>query len=192
MSRSDDPERRAQKARQIEQQIQRITRLVDSLLLMTRLEGNETWTSNRIDPGEILRSVCVAAEEACARNHQLDYTIAPDLPSIIGDEDYLSDALQQIIDNACRFTLDGGKIDVTAENAEDHIQITIRDNGPGISQEVLPHIFETFWRQDSAHSTPGFGLGLPIAQKIIERHGGTITVESQEGQGATFRVNLPI
>ncbi len=64
--------------------------------------------------------------------------------------------------------------------------------GPGNADDDLPHIFETFWRQDTAHSTPGFGLGLPIVQKIIKRHGGEVAVESEVGRGTTVRVSLPI
>jgi len=190
MSRSDDPDRRAQKAEQIEMQVKRITRLVDSLLLMTRLESNGTLATDQVDIASILQSVCAAAEKTCARVHQLTCDTAPDLPSILGDADYLSDAFQQIIDNACRFTPEGGKIEVQARSVDDHIWIEIRDSGSGIPQDVLPRIFETFWRKDAAHTTPGFGLGLPIAQQIVERHGGTITVESEEGHGTTIRVIL--
>jgi len=192
MSRSDDPEYRTQKTEQITAQVQRITRLVDSLLLMTRLESNDALAIHPVDLRGVLRSVCAKAEKVCTRNHDLHCDIAPDLPAIMGDANYLSDALQQIIDNACRLTPDGGKIDVKATSGDACIQIEIGDSGPGISEEMLPRIFETFWRQDTAHSTPGFGLGLPIAQKIIERHGGKITVESEEGQGTTVRVCLPI
>lgn len=192
ISRFDDPERRTQKAEQITAQVQRITRLVDSLLLMTRLESNGTLASNLVDLGEILQSVCGRAESICTSGHDLRYDIAPDLPSISGDVNYLDDALQQIIDNACRFTPDGGEIEVKAANNGACIYIEIRDSGPGIPQEMLPHIFETFWRQDAAHSTPGFGLGLPIAQRIVERHGGKISVESEVGQGTTVHISLPI
>lgn len=191
MSRFDDPERRAQKAEQIEIQVKRITRLVDSLLLMTRLESNEAFANDPVDLCETLRSVCERAEESYTRKHDLRYEIDPDLTSVLGDADYLSDALQQIINNACRFTPEGQRIEVKAKNADDCIQIEIRDGGPGIPQDVLPHIFETFWRQDSAHTTPGFGLGLPIAQRIIERHGGEITIKSEENRGTTVHVVLP-
>lgn len=73
-----------------------------------------------------------------------------------------------------------------------HIWIEISDTGPGIADDHLSHIFDTFWRQDAAHTTPGLGLGLPIARKIIRMHGGDIDVTSILGQGSTFRVWLPI
>lgn len=116
MSRSDDPDRRAQKVEQIEIHVQRITRLVDSLLLMTRLESNGTLTSSPVDVSKVLQSVCEKAEATCMKNHVLHRDIAPDLSPILGDTDYLSDAFQQIVDNACRFTPDGGQIEVKAIN----------------------------------------------------------------------------
>jgi light-regulated signal transduction histidine kinase (bacteriophytochrome) len=72
------------------------------------------------------------------------------------------------------------------------VVVEIRDTGCGISESALPNIFTRFWRQDEAHSTPGFGLGLPIAQQIIAGHGGKIEVESQPGIGSAFRVFLPV
>jgi signal transduction histidine kinase len=68
----------------------------------------------------------------------------------------------------------------------------VKDTGIGIEKEILPHIFERFYRLDAAHTTAGFGLGLPIAQKIVENHGGRIEAESVPGEGSTFRVILPL
>jgi signal transduction histidine kinase len=192
MSRSDDPDRRKQKAKQIEGQIQRITRLVDNLLLMTRLDSDNALANDPVDIEQILRTACKLAYENCPGNHNLHVEIQPDLPSVMGDADYLSDALEEIIDNACRFTPEDGKIDVQAGSTNDHIWIEIRDTGPGIVEDDLPHIFETFWRQDVAHSTPGFGLGLPAARRIIEQHGGEVTVMSHPGAGTRVTVTLPL
>jgi signal transduction histidine kinase len=72
------------------------------------------------------------------------------------------------------------------------IYLKIQDGGSGISETNLPHIFETFWRQDESHTTPGFGLGLPIAKKIINKFGGTIKVESEVARGSIFTIMLPI
>ena len=69
--------------------------------------------------------------------------------------------------------------------------IEVADTGRGIPDEALPHIFKTFWRQDAAHSSAGFGLGLPIALRIIQLHGGTLTITSSAGQGTRARLVLP-
>jgi nitrogen-specific signal transduction histidine kinase len=79
----------------------------------------------------------------------------------------------------------------TAGQAEDHVWLKIRDSGPGIPDDLLPHIFRTFRRQDEAHSSPGFGLGLSITRRIIDGHGGTITVKSTPGVGSSFKISLP-
>ena len=192
MARSNDPECRLHKEEEIGVHIKRITKLVDSLLLMTRLESNGKMARKPVDLREVLQSMCAKAEETCTGNHDLRCDVEADLSLVLGDVDYLGYAFQQILDNACRFTLDGGKIDVKAKKAEQQIWIEIYDGGSGIPQESLPHIFETFWRKDTTHTTPGFGLGLPIAQKIIERHGGEIFIESEEGQGTMVRVSLPV
>jgi len=100
-------------------------------------------------------------------------------------------ALRELIENAKRHTPDGGRITVNAQIRDAFIVISVQDNGEGIEEEYLTRIFETFWRADDAHSTPGLGLGLSIAQRIVEKHGGHIAVESVPGQGSTFTVWLP-
>jgi PAS domain S-box-containing protein len=191
MSRSDNPEYRTKNAGKVNMQIKRITRLVDSLLIITKLENNETLASDLLDIGALVSPLCDKEAQNCPKNHHIEYDIQPDLPLVPGDADYLNDALRQVMDNACRFTPNEGQIDVKVRYTNGRINIDIRDSGPGIPQDELPHIFETFWRQDTAHSTPGFGLGLPIAQKIIARHGGEVTVESEVEQGTAVRISLP-
>ena len=106
--------------------------------------------------------------------------------------DELIDALKHLLDNAYRFTPTNGTITVFSEIKGDYLWVNIHDTGPGISAENLPHIFETFWRKDEAHQTPGFGLGLPIAQRIVELFGGRIEVESKLGNGSTFSIVMPL
>ncbi|MFP4323163.1 MAG: PAS domain S-box protein [Anaerolineales bacterium] len=189
--RVDDPERRTQKAERIEAQIERITRLVDSLLLMTHLASNGSPLTDVVDTKAAVQKACQNVTNEYATRHHLHFEIPPDLPTVMGQSDYLSAALAQILDNACRFTPPGGEIVLQAGHKDAHIYVEIRDNGPGIASADLPQVFETFWRKDSAHTTPGFGLGLPIAQRIIQQHGGEITLTSQEGSGTTVRVTLP-
>lgn len=190
MARAEDAAKRLLKSQQIEVQIQRITRLVDMLLLMAKLESQEAIKFGTVDLSGLLYDMLRGLENGCGKDHNLHQAIAPDLPSILGNADRLMDAFAQVIDNACRFTQPGGTIRVSAWAASGQVLVEISDDGPGIPADALPHIFETFWRQDTVHHTPGFGLGLPIAQKIIEQHGGTITVESEPGNGTTVRITL--
>lgn len=191
MTRTDDAERRRVKREQIETQVKRITDLVDRLLLMTRLESDEAQPSTRVDVGDILKAECQGYAGKYGDTPALEVQIAPDLPKIAGRTAYLSQALHQVLDNAYRFTPAQGNIIVCAGAENGQVWITVRDSGPGILPEDMPHIFETFWRHDTAHTTPGFGLGLPIAQRIIQRHGGTITLKSEPGQGTEVRLTLP-
>jgi signal transduction histidine kinase len=141
----------------------------------------------------MLRYVVERMEDR-ASVHQLTLAINTDsaLPTLTGDDDLLEKAFTHLVDNAIRYTPAHGRVTLHARAAESELVVEIEDSGIGIAQADLPHIFERFHRADDAHSTRGFGLGLPIVQKIVEGHGGRITVESEPGVGTTFRVFLPI
>ena len=96
-----------------------------------------------------------------------------------------------LIDNACRHTPPGAVIEVSARLAGGNAAISVRDSGPGIPPDVLPHIFERFYRGEVSRSGPGAGLGLSIAKVLIEAQDGTFRVESALGQGSVFTVILP-
>jgi signal transduction histidine kinase len=108
----------------------------------------------------------------------------------LGNSERLEMACVNLLDNALRYS--GTDVHVTAIAKDSHIRVEFRDQGIGISAEDLPLIFEKFFRVDKAHSTRGFGLGLSIAQRIIENHGGTITVESTPGEGSMFAITFPV
>jgi len=193
MARSDDSQRRAEKAAQIQQRIQQITTLVDTLLLMAKLESDHRVARQSVDVTALLAMICqksLTAGDAPQAALHCEQEAA--LPPIEGDPVQLETALHHMIDNARRYTPADGTIAVRAGRLDRHLWIEISDTGPGIADDDLARIFDTFWRQDTAHTTPGFGLGLPIARKIIRMHGGDIDVTSILGQGSTFRVWLPI
>lgn len=191
MQRVTDPESRADKAQQIEDQVQLITRLVDGLLLMVRLESSATLARLPVSMNMIFEPLCQTIAARYGAGPTIRCEGHPDLPLVMGDLDYLMEALKQILDNAYRFSPPDSTITVAAGADDSHVWITVRDSGPGIPEDHLPHIFDLFWRCDEAHTTPGFGLGLPIAHKIIELHGGRINVESEIGAGSTFSIILP-
>jgi len=112
---------------------------------------------------------------------------------ILGDEKSLVDLMVLLLDNAIKYSKPGGTVEVTSKKTDHQIQLKIRDEGTGISEEDLPHIFDRFYRADKSRSQdiPGYGLGLSIAKKIAEEHAGSISVTSTLGQGATFIVIFP-
>jgi signal transduction histidine kinase len=118
-----------------------------------------------------------------------------DQVQVNGDSDRLKQVLVNLISNAIKYTPGQGTVTFELCKADTQSRLIIRDTGPGIPAEDLPHIFERFYRAEKSRTrskTSGFGLGLSIAYWIINSHGGTIEVESQEGQGTAFIIYLPL
>jgi signal transduction histidine kinase len=147
-----------------------------------------------INIGEIVDHVKATMQGAIskARVQVFSESTLPDDLMIQGNLDYLYQAIASILDNAIRYTAPGGTVTLRSYQRESQIVLEVQDTGSGIDDQTLPHIFERFYRADQAHSTSGFGLGLPIAQKIVERHGGHIEVESKVAKGSVFRIVLNV
>ncbi|MBK8901315.1 MAG: PAS domain S-box protein [Anaerolineaceae bacterium] len=192
MARLQDQEKRYERARLIQEQIMRIVKLTEMLLLITRLEGTPLQDQVVVDIGQIFDLVCQRLQKDEDTHPQVLFTTPPDLPSVVGNPEELMEAFRQILENAYRFSPGDGVITAVTGHNDTHVWLLVHDSGPGIRPENLPHIFEMFWREDEAHSTPGLGLGLAIAQKIINRHGGKIEAVSDRGMGSTFHIFLPI
>ncbi len=191
LNRIEDPAARAEKVAQIEQQVQRITRLVDTLTLMARLENQEELLSRPVSLNEVIATTCAALADRAAGGPAIRVVTNPDVPPVLGDPAYLVEAVRQLVDNALRFTPPGGVITVSSGVEAARAWVAVHDTGPGIPEEDQARIFETFWRKDEAHSTPGLGVGLSIARKIAQAYGGDIGVESSPETGTTFRITLP-
>lgn len=110
------------------------------------------------------------------------------------DEQYFRMALENVLDNASKYTEGGGKIEITASSKNNYVHIAIKDSGVGISPENIPRLFEKFKRipNDMSHQVSGSGLGLYWVEKIIDLHNGSISVESQPGSGSTFHIHVPM
>ena len=123
----------------------------------------------------------------------IDYIPVP-LPTIQGDPDRLHQAFSNLLDNAIKFTPQGGSILLECRSANDEIEVIIKDEGKGIPEKELPHIFERFYQGDPSRKggeEHGTGLGLAITSEIIQAHNGKIDVSSIPGEGSTFTVRLP-
>ena len=128
-----------------------------------------------------------------ARGQALALEIAPDLPQIEADRDRIRQVLVNLLTNANEYCPQGANIGVKARRAGAEVEIDVIDDGPGIPEQQLEHIFERFSRGDAGETqrVGGTGLGLAISKSLIELHGGTIGAESTPGEGSTFRIRLP-
>jgi PAS domain S-box-containing protein len=190
--RANEPERKDKQFAQVSEQVERITRLVDHLVMQAVLDSEPPLQGEGIDVNPLLRELAEKAKKRLqAGNLTLKLDLEENLPVIGANTDRLYYAFEQIMDNAIRYTLPDGEIAISSQQVDGNVIVEIRDTGIGIAPEDLPHIFERFYRRDAAHTTPGFGLGLSIADKLIQRHRGKIQVESTVGTGTTFRIVLP-
>jgi signal transduction histidine kinase len=122
----------------------------------------------------------------------IESLIPPDLPTVLADETRVKQIVNNLLYNALRHTPEGGLIVLQARPLGDMVQVSTSDTGRGIPPEALPNVFERYFQaeRDERH-VEGTGLGLSIVKQLVEAHGGTIWVESEIGQGTTFRFTLP-
>ena len=176
--------------------------LVLNLLDMSRINaGGAQIESKPTNAAEVVRA-CEKLVRGEAEQHQqkLSVEIAANLPFILADHSALRRALCAIAENAIKFTPENGQITLRARSVGDEVEIEIEDTGRGIAAEDLPRVFDKFYRgknagggtKASAEEVPGIGLGLNLAQTLIEGMNGAITVESRLGDGSKFSVRLPV
>jgi len=171
------------------------TSLSNSLLELARLDGD----TKKLVREKLLVKDLVADSfkqitlRAQAKN--ISITSRTNSTQVFGNREKLVETLIILLDNALKYSPSGSQINISAQTIKNTALIKVSDHGAGISSSDLPHIFERFYRADIARSKnnkDGFGLGLSIAQKIIEEHKGKIEVKSKLGQGSEFKVTLPL
>ena len=175
-------------------QVERLVRLVKSLLTLTQFSGEHLPIDLKpvlMEPliKELVSELSILAEDkGCLFTSHIQ-----EVPKVLGDAGQLKQLVINLLDNAIRHTPQGGSVTVKLQSSANQVQITVEDTGSGIATEHLPHIFERFYRADPARDreSGGTGLGLAIAKEIALAHNGTINVRSEAGQGSVFTVNLP-
>jgi two-component system OmpR family sensor kinase len=173
----------------------RLTRLVGGLLLLAQAESGKL--SLDLKPVELDALVLeVYQEMRVVAGERVRLKVANiDEIHVLGDRDRLKQVLLNIVANAIQYTPGGGEVILELSMIGEQARIVIHDTGPGIPKEDLPYIFERFYRAEKSRTrsqAAGFGLGLSISQWIVENHEGTIKVESEEGEGTTFAIWLPV
>jgi signal transduction histidine kinase len=169
--------------------------LINDVLDLSKIEAGQLTLAIEDYSMAALVKQAVATTESLARTKGLALTaqVQDGLPLGRGDERRLTQVLLNLIGNAVKFT-DKGEVAVTAEVADGRFTVAVRDTGPGIAEADQARIFEEFQQVDdtSTRKKGGTGLGLAIAKRIMEMHGGTLTVQSKPGEGSTFRMILPV
>ncbi len=174
-----------------------MTNLITGLLETIRVESTAQLS---LEPCQVKDLVRRAIEDlrplADAKNHTIIYEPPEEALLIMGDPSRLNSVMTNLLSNAIKFTQDDGTIDVKVNWDEDSVLVEVSDDGPGIAEDELPHVFDHFFRgritvDDPENPIEGTGLGLALAKTVIEQHGGRIWVRSNEGQGASFFFSLP-
>jgi len=180
----------------LEIETERLKKLISELLLLSKME-NKLFTGEpgSIDVPKVLGQVVTVLRPLAEKKAQtLGTSIVLDSPAISGDETWLFHAIHNLVENAIKYTQNGGAIFLEARNDEKELFIAVRDNGIGIGPDDLERIFERFYRVDQSRGsqTGGSGLGLAIAKDIVSLFDGSISVSSEKGRGSTFMVRIPL
>ncbi|MFA5676408.1 MAG: ATP-binding protein [Christensenellales bacterium] len=172
----------------------RMNMLISDLLSLAKIEsGKFPVEYSEFDVNELLRRCILMFEQRIEEKHlQVSLGIGEDKLFVWADEDRISQVITNLVDNAVKFSLDGGQISVWTRVEGNKVKISVSDTGVGIPAEDQPFIFERFFKVDKSHSkaTPGTGIGLSIVKRIIAQHGEKISFESTRGSGATFTFTL--
>ena len=198
---ADDPPAQARFLAIMADQATRMERLIDDLLSLSRIEISE-----HLPPQELV-DVAMLVDRATAgfairlqtRTQRLRIEVGDDLPRIVGDEDQLVQVLENLLDNAIKYGREGGSVSIVARGdvggvpRRRGVALSVEDDGPGIAQAHLPRLTERFYRAASTRrgTAPGTGLGLAIVKHIVNRHRGTLRIDSKEGEWTRAEIWLP-
>jgi signal transduction histidine kinase len=190
---ADDP--RQTSRRIVAQEAIRLAQLVDNLLLLSRLEMPDFSLERRPVSVEAVveDAILQLSDLAEARGVSLSLQREGSLPRIVADRAGLKQVLINLLDNAIKYNREGGAVTVRLDVGGQGVVVKVADTGEGIPAQDLPHVFEKLYRVERRQGryVEGSGLGLSIVQRIVEQHGGGISVESRVGEGSTFTVTLP-
>lgn len=178
----------------IEEESDRLSKIVNRLLLASRIStGTSPLRKEPIQLPSIANKVARRLQ-AVTSAHTFEFDFQSDFPSVLADPELIEEVLTNLVENAIKYSPEGGKIRLSGSLAGKMVRVSVSDEGVGIPAEELPHIFERFHRlkNSSAQATKGIGLGLYICKSIIEAHGGTIEASSQPGKGSLFTFSLPL
>ena len=178
----------------INDEADRLTRLINDILILSHIESNEMDKIELININGIIDNVCYMMEPFADKKHIKIKKMSCEMPDIWGDADRFKQMIINLVDNAIKYTNNGGQVKVGTALEDNNCLIWVEDNGVGISEEHQERLFERFYRVDKARSRSqgGTGLGLAIVKHIILKFSGTIELNSEIGKGSKFTVKIPI
>jgi len=186
------PEQSRQALETVNRNVQNITTLVNDILFIQEMD----LILEKFQPVDMLviaRSVAVRLQDRARQNHiKLRIKAGPELPPVAGDPHNLERALTALMDNAIKFSPEGGTVEVSLQLKDEVVSLAVRDEGIGILPEALPRIFDRFYHLDKSGEQlfEGLGLGLALTKQVIEQHRGRLEVQSLPGKGSTFTMEL--
>lgn len=189
----DDPEAARRFAHKLVVESERLSRLIQDLLDLSRLEDPANYSNATIDVGAVAEKA-VAGLRTLADEHKISLLADVDAGILVrGDEQQMGLLVKNLVDNAIRYTPDDGSVKVRVFSADDEAVLEVEDTGAGIPLNAQSRVFERFFRvdEDRARGSGGTGLGLSIVKHVAEMHGGHVSLQSELGEGSTFRVRLP-
>jgi signal transduction histidine kinase len=166
--------------------------LIRDLLTATAIEGGSLPLDKASESiaSIVQEAIALHEDQAASKSLALEASVDPELPAVSVDRRRVLQLLDNLIGNAFKFTAPSGRVRVDARRGEHSVVVRVSDTGSGIAPDALPHVFDRFW-QGARSRRAGAGLGLAIAKGIVEAHGGSINVTSEEGRGTTFTFTLP-
>ncbi len=191
----DDPKRRQRHVQTLEQQVKALNRIIDDMLVMSRMDDSSQMTFAYVHVESVIRAILDQYNaDIEAKGHTIHIDIAPNLAPIRAADSYFIRALGSVLTNAIEYTPNEGTIHIRVTGQDTDIIIAVQDTGIGIAPDILPHIFDPFYRGDKARQTGHghTGMGLTLARKIINLHHGTIEVQSEPEVGSTVTIRVPI
>ena len=177
----------------INKQSKHLANIINTLLDISRIESGKGLIFNKApcNINEIITET-VGYFKAFSQKHQFEVSLPEESVELMVDKEKMRQVLENIISNAIKYSPEGGIIQITGELLKEHYQLSVKDQGVGISPEHIEKIFDKFYRVDTSNtSVSGIGLGMSIVKDIVEAHGGRIRVESELGKGTTVIFTIP-
>ena len=188
---AEDPQIIQEAIAAIRRESERMRVLVESLLFLARGDEEAPLDLEAHDLRTIASEAVQTARPGAGGKILIECIVSEEEVTAIFDRARVLQVAFILLDNAVKYTPEGGRVEVTTRSFEDRVELEVTDTGVGITDEQLPHVFKRFYRGDPARTEGGAGLGLSIARQIAEAHDGTIDVRSEVGKGATFTFSLP-